>query len=212
MRIDGTLGNEVHGPKRVKISYWPESLVINLMAFMSTWAPTTPNVFPVPTISTDGAGEVSTLMRCQAACSPLDINIELGIGSQPGKLSFYMFNEPALNGFAKDLADSRDQSDTPYKIIGTQSIDIRPLSQILDENLPTERTIDFMSVDVEGLDLDVLRSSNWVKYRPRYLLVEILDSSMNDIENHLVSKFMSGVGYRVYAKCVHTVIFKNMDA
>ena len=55
---------------------------------------------------------------------PLDINIELGIGSQPGKLNFYMFNEPALNGFAKDLADSRDQSDTPYKIIGTRSVDI----------------------------------------------------------------------------------------
>mgnify|MGYP000559873290 CR=1 FL=1 len=82
--------------------------------------------------------------------------------------------------FAKDLADSRDQSDTPYKIIGTQSIDIRPLSQILDENLPTERTIDFMSVDVEGLDLDVLRSSNWAKYRPKFLLAENYDNLFNE--------------------------------
>jgi hypothetical protein len=123
-----------------------------------------------------------------------------------------MFNEPALNSFAKELANSRDQAETPYKIVGTRSIDVRPLSQVLEKHLPSERTIDFMSVDVEGLDLDVLRSSNWAKYRPKFLLAEILDSSLNDIENHLVSKFMSGVGYRVYAKCVHTVIFKNMDA
>jgi FkbM family methyltransferase len=143
---------------------------------------------------------------------PLDINIELGIGSQPGKLNFYMFNEPALNGFAKELANSRDQAETPYKIVGTRSIDVRPLSQVLKEHLPSERTIDFMSVDVEGLDLDVLRSNDWTLYRPSYLLAEILDSSLSDIENHLVTQFMAEVGYRVYAKCVHTVIFKNMDA
>jgi hypothetical protein len=69
-----------------------------------------------------------------------------------------------------------------------------------------------MSVDVEGLDLDVLRSNDWTLYRPSYLLAEILDSSLSDIENHLVTQFMAEVGYRVYAKCVHTVIFKNMDA
>lgn len=143
---------------------------------------------------------------------PLDINIEIGVGSQPGKLNFYMFNEPALNGFARVLAESRDQSDNPYKIIGTRSIDVRPLSQVLKEHLPSKRIIDFMNVDVEGLDLDVLRSNNWTIYRPMYLLAEILDSSLNDIENHVVTKFMTDVGYRVYAKCVHTVIFKDIKA
>jgi Methyltransferase FkbM domain len=142
---------------------------------------------------------------------PRDKNIELGIGIQHGKLDYYLFNEPALNGFAKELSVNRDQSGSPYKIIGTKTIDIRPLSQVLDEHLPANQVIDFMSVDVEGLDLDVLKSSNWARYRPKYVLAEILDSSLHEIQKHEVAEFMSSVGYRIYAKCVHTAIFMNMD-
>ena len=141
-----------------------------------------------------------------------DINIEMGIGKEQGTLEYYLFNEPALNGFAKELSDSRDQSDNPYKIIGTQIIEIRPLSHVLNEHLPAGCPIDFMSVDVEGLDLDVLRSNNWTHYRPRYVLAEILDSSLHEIENHEVAKFMASVGYRIYAKCVFTVIFMDKEA
>lgn len=142
---------------------------------------------------------------------PRDINIELGIGSQNGALEYHLFNEPALNGFAKQLARSRHRADTPYKIIDTKTMEIRPLSQVLDEHLPADQVIDFMSVDVEGLDLDVLRSNNWARYRPRYVLAEILDSSLYEIQKHEVAEFMSSVGYRIYAKCVHTAIFTNMD-
>lgn len=142
---------------------------------------------------------------------PRDINLEIGIGSQNDFLDYHFFNEPALNGFAKELAQSRHQADTPYKIIDTKTIEIRRLSQILDEHLPANQVIDFMSVDVEGLDLDVLKSSNWTLYRPRYVLAEILDSNLYDIQKHDVAEFMSSVGYGIYAKCVHTAIFTNMD-
>ena len=127
-------------------------------------------------------------------------------------LTCYPLYPTLLNGFAKELSDSRDQSDNPYKIIGTQIIEIRPLSHVLNEHLPAGCPIDFMSVDVEGLDLDVLRSNNWTHYRPRYVLAEILDSSLHEIENHEVAKFMASVGYRIYAKCVFTVIFMDKEA
>ena len=47
----------------------------------------------------------------------------------------------------------------------------RTLESLLDE-LDQTATIDFMSLDVEGYELNVLRGMNLAKYRPRYLLVE----------------------------------------
>jgi hypothetical protein len=42
---------------------------------------------------------------------------------------------------------------------------------LLTENL-TENSIDFLSVDAEGNDLQVLKGNDWEKYRPNFVLVE----------------------------------------
>jgi hypothetical protein len=48
----------------------------------------------------------------------------------------------------------------------------RRLDSILNESLPCGQQIDFLSVDTEGHDLNVLRSNDWNKYRPRVIAVE----------------------------------------
>ena len=40
------------------------------------------------------------------------------------------------------------------------SIKTYPLDKILDEYIPTNKTIDFFSIDVEGFELKVLKSKN----------------------------------------------------
>lgn len=54
-------------------------------------------------------------------------------------------------------------------------IELHPLSKILDNYLDRDTKLDFMSVDAEGFDLEVLKSNDWDKYRPTVLLVESLD-------------------------------------
>ena len=66
-----------------------------------------------------------------------------------------------------------------------------------------------MSIDVEGLDYEVLISNDWSKYRPKYVLTDVLDSSLHEIEKSQIGKFMKNVGYFLYAKCINTVIFKE---
>jgi hypothetical protein len=77
--------------------------------------------------------------------------------------------------------------------------------------LPAGQQIDFLTVDVEGLDLDVLKSNDWNRYRPQYVLVEVLKSSLHEVEGSDVGCFMRERGYEVYAKCMNTVIFKSMS-
>jgi len=102
-----------------------------------------------------------------------DINLGFGVADQEAELVYYMFNEPALNSFDRALSDQRPNG--RYRMIGTKTIPVKRLSDILEEFLPPGTLIDFMSIDVEGLDLEVLKSNDWFRFRPACLLVEAID-------------------------------------
>jgi FkbM family methyltransferase len=137
---------------------------------------------------------------------PRDINIEKPVSDKKQVLTYYVFNEPALNGFSKELSDKRDGVGN-YFIKFTKDIETSTLEEILDENLPKNQEIDFLSIDVEGLDFMILKSNNFEKYKPRVILIEILGSSLSDIENNEISLFLKEFNYSIYAKAVNTVIF-----
>jgi FkbM family methyltransferase len=137
-----------------------------------------------------------------------DINIEKPISSKNQVLTYYAFNEPALNGFSKEISESRDGKNN-YKIEFTKDIETSTLEEVLDKNLPANQVIDFLSIDVEGLDFDVIKSLNLSKYRPRVILVEILGSTLSEIQINDIYKYLSEQDYDLYAKAVNTVIFKS---
>ena len=141
---------------------------------------------------------------------PRDINLEIPISDKKQKLKYYMFNEPALNGFSKELAEKRDGKDN-YKIVSEQVMETSTLEEILEKYLPYGKGIDFITIDVEGLDLQVLKSNNWERFRPKFVLVEILGSSINDIANSKECNYLAGFEYEVFAKTVNTVIFRRKD-
>lgn len=141
---------------------------------------------------------------------PRDINLEVGVAQEHGSLDYYVFNEPALNGFSANLSLERSQAENPYFIKKVIKVDVKPLSWILDHHL-SGRDIDFLTVDVEGLDLEVLRSNDWARYRPKYVLAEVLNSSLDMLMHDSLVMFMKAQGYDVYAKQVNTVFFKNVE-
>jgi hypothetical protein len=61
------------------------------------------------------------------------------------------------------------------------------LEKILDEN-HIQSEIDFLSLDTEGYELDILQGLNLDKYRPKYLLIEVYNNDFNNIVNYLQSK------------------------
>jgi len=138
-----------------------------------------------------------------------DINLEIPVLSEANDMIYYQFDEPALNGFSKTLSIERNQN-TNYKIINQLELRGMPLAQILKNNIPEKnQQIDFMSIDVEGLDLEVLKSNDWIKFRPNILLVELLNSSMDLINEDPVMIFLKEQKYSVFSKCIKTTIFIN---
>lgn len=141
---------------------------------------------------------------------PQDVNLEMGVSATRQQLTYHIFNEPALNTFSPDKVEEYTQ-DPKYQVIKEKKIDTWPLADILDHYLPAGRSIDFLTIDAEGLDMDVLRSNNWKKYRPTYILVESNPFLLSDMDNCELGQFMQQEGYAIFAKTYYTYFFKNMS-
>lgn len=146
-----------------------------------------------------------TLMGAFKKFRKRDININAAIGLSKNPLKFFVFNEPALNSFDEKLSEQRNKGE--YKIIKTIPVQPVTLSEVLDKHLKTGQKIDFLSVDVEGMDLEVLKSNNWEKYSPDYLLVE---DDFFDINNKSeISTYLNSLQYEFIAKTRRTCVYRK---
>jgi FkbM family methyltransferase len=139
---------------------------------------------------------------------PADINVCLGVSDTAGHLAFHLFNEPALNTFDAALAMERARL-PDYWLIETKNVPVRRLDDLLNEYLPRDQKIDFLSIDVEGRDLSVLRSNDWNKFRPVLLLVEAHERTVSAIESDPINMFAVAAGYRLIAKTLNTLIYED---
>ena len=139
-----------------------------------------------------------------ATYRPRDTFISTAVSNREASRDFYVFSEPALNTFSRALADEYQQAN--QKLLEVRSITSRTLASILSE-CNVERPIDFMSIDVEGEELDVLQSNDWRRYRPALLLVEIIGFDLHRAELSRVHCFLIDLGYRLFAKTYNTVFY-----
>ncbi|SEW49661.1 FkbM family methyltransferase [Chitinophaga arvensicola] len=141
---------------------------------------------------------------------PKDINLEMGVSAAKQQLTYFIFNEPALNTFSPEKVKEYTQA-PQYRVIREKKIETWPLADILDQYLAGDVHIDFLTVDAEGLDMEVLRSNNWKKYRPAYVLAESQPLGLTQIHNSELCQFMEQVGYSLFAKTYYTYFFKKMN-
>lgn len=132
-----------------------------------------------------------------------DINLNLMIGAEATDREFVIFEEPALNSADPGTVFARE-ADVVRRVL-MRSV---PLTKVLDEHVGN-RKIDLLSVDVEGLDLEVLRSNDWSCWRPSVVVIEALGGE--EIFGDPCSKFLIGVGYVHVGASVFSRIFALPD-
>jgi FkbM family methyltransferase len=139
---------------------------------------------------------------------PRDVNIECAISDKEEQIDFYLFEEKALNTFSKDLSDSYVAGG--YKLQARQQLTTRRLDSILEQFV--NQQIDFMSIDVEGFEMQVLLSNDWTKYRPKVLVLEYLRSDISSqlINSKLVT-FLVEKKYCLIGKTANTLFFKDIS-
>lgn len=145
-------------------------------------------------------------MKAFEKLRPRDINLEVAISGEAGVRQFIQFNEPALNSLEEDLSQQRDR-DTDYRILSRVEVPVRPLRDVLAQHIPAgQNVIDFMTIDTEGHDLEVLKSNDWSRFRPRVLLIEVLDASLGDVATREEVRMLLEVGYEVHAKFNNSLV------
>lgn len=119
---------------------------------------------------------------------PDDENICCGAGSE-AVLTYYRFSDPAVNTFVESEALKWKQKSF-LTFLGTTDVPVKPLSVLV------HGPVDLLTIDAEGMDLEVLRSYDW-KESPRVVVVEGEDSA----------GFLNGKGYVLHAKRGASSIF-----
>ena len=139
---------------------------------------------------------------------PRDNTLEVGLGKKCGYQEFFLYNEKALNSL-----ENRDSEllDSPYSSTGSKEIEIARMEIILNEYC-VERLQEpnFVDIDVEGLELDVLEGNDWNRFKFNYILIEQKIQSIDAIKDSTLFKFLSKKGYVLLAHNGLTSFYKHI--
>lgn len=142
---------------------------------------------------------------------PEDVNIECGVAGDEGTLRYHIFNDPALNTFDPEHA-AMFEAIPAYHLKQVVEVGVTTLRRILEEHFPSGREIDFLSVDVEGLDLDVLRSNDWSRFRPKVVIFEDGPSPGEPVRlDGEICRFLEEHGYGFLAKGIRSIFYERVD-
>lgn len=110
-----------------------------------------------------------------------------GVGTKDGAFPFYILSTHTNSSFVKEDA-YRNCLIFADSIEEVKDISMKTLSGILSDYNPQH--VDFMSIDTEGSELDVLKSNDWNKFSPSALVVE----TENDKE---IEPYLKNLGYQL---------------
>lgn len=130
-----------------------------------------------------------------------DINLNLGISPLNGSLTFYVLDDDTFSSFNKDFIDDITKR-TSRKLVAEYEVKTMPLKEIIS-TYAKDKSIDFISVDVEGYDLEVLKSNDWDLYRPKFIILELVHN-----ESRLLD-YVKSIDYKVVYKNECNSIFKD---
>ncbi len=121
------------------------------------------------------------------------------------RLNYYVFEDGAVSTFDKKVANANKK--VGRKLLETIKVPVRTLADILEEHVPKKQIIDLLSVDVEGMDIMVLKSNNWKKYSPKVVVCEDLGFDLEKPKKSEVYKFLVSLGYKLSSVLGPSLIF-----
>jgi FkbM family methyltransferase len=132
------------------------------------------------------------------------------VGRVEGTAEFYSFGQGAVfNTLSATQAEkvSAHLGIRPQKI----TIPVRTLDSVLAKENLTIRDVGLLFIDVEGAEMEVLRSTDLSEDGPFLIVVEILSVALATIQGHEVTEFLAKNGYVIASWCAPSVVFLRQD-
>ena len=104
---------------------------------------------------------------------PNEINLRCAVGRRAGFAKLYPgpSGSPGLATLVPRIAEHHSRSEP--EALEPVEVEVRALAEIVDQYAPA--VVDFLKIDVEGFESEVLSGVNWQRFRPRVVVVEALE-------------------------------------
>jgi len=144
--------------------------------------------------------------KALATVRPGDRTIHAGIGFDGRtEADYYMVNGSVMNTFSKDWIDAMaaeaGNRDFLQKVVKMPLLNINKVIAEYFCKVP-----DFISVDTEGLDLDILKSLDFKRFRPPIVCAETAIVNNKRIETRII-ELMQSKDYSVRGSTIHNSVF-----
>ena len=139
---------------------------------------------------------------------PDDVNLNVGASDKfEEKIFFSKKNLSFHNTLSKSLAESHIQTE-PFK--KKYSISCKTLDEIIEKTKFSNEIIDFLNIDAEGYDYQVLLGLNLKKYNPEVICIEIsplIDKKNDNYKDTKIYEHLLKHGYKLSWKGFNSFIF-----
>lgn len=136
---------------------------------------------------------------------PNDTILNIGVGSNAqngSQLTFFVFQNRSVSTFSQ--LESEKLQNKGEKLESRITVGVYSLNSIVEKFC--KKTPDFISVDLEGTDHDVLSDFDFSKHKPKVVCVETIIMP-EEKKNETIFELMKSNGYMVYADTYINTIF-----
>jgi FkbM family methyltransferase len=138
------------------------------------------------------------LLRQFTKSRPRDINLNVGVAPRSGSMDFYWMEDATLSTFSEtEMQRSLGQG---RKLKSKLALPVAPLNQIVSQYCDGQFP-DFLTLDVEGMELEILHTIDFSLSRPKVICLEtsIYSSTGEGAKRHDLMTLVEGQGYLLYA-------------
>ena len=126
---------------------------------------------------------------------PNDCNINVAVSNRNKKYVNY-YTKNIINAQSTTIMDSA-QTAFIKKDFDIRKAKCRKLNDIISKTKFKNRKIDFLNIDTEKSEVDVLKSLNLNKYKPKLICVEIHLENKNQLKLHSTYRFLKRKKYKL---------------
>jgi FkbM family methyltransferase len=142
---------------------------------------------------------------------PRDRCLNVALAGEDGRRTMHMFRGGTLNLAHMNTLSEESAAEferAGWRHVGDLTVPVMSPTTLLERHCG--RTPDLVSLDIEGVDIEVLKAWDFDRFRPRAMIVETLtyaEHGMTPMKRPEIGELMARVGYSVYGDTHLNTVF-----